>query len=137
MQNKIIVQHGQTVYDGQMEHLRSISSSDAKASLGEVLGSLAMEGPIEITRNGRPVAILSAPAFSGRQINPSKLADLARLYASGVISWAKVSEETGAAFGELLMELGRQGLSLPVVKAPKRPAQAALFHESLRREART
>ncbi|GAC1530694.1 MAG: hypothetical protein NVS2B4_09690 [Ramlibacter sp.] len=130
-----LVQLGQIGYHGQMEHLRSITSSDAKASLGEVLGSLASEGPVEITRNGRPVGVLSAPAASERLTNRAKLADLAKLYASGVISWPKVSEESGASFGELLVELGRQTLSLPVVTAPKRPAQAAVFHEALRQGA--
>jgi len=35
-----------------MHPSRSITSSEAKASLGELLGSLTAEGPVEITRKG-------------------------------------------------------------------------------------
>ena len=116
-----------------MEHFRSITSSEVKATFGEVLGSLAVEGPVEITRNGRPVAFLAAPSADLRPANRHRLVELAKLYSDGAVSWRKLEEDTGASFGELLLELGRQALSLPKATAAKRAAQAALFHEALSR----
>lgn len=118
-----------------MKPLRSLSSSEAKSNLGEVLGSLAAGGPVEITRNGRAVAVLSAADGDVRSANRHRLAELAGLYARGAVSWRKVEEDTGAAFGELLLELGRQGLALPLATAAKRPAQAEVFRQVLRQAA--
>jgi prevent-host-death family protein len=131
--NRQVVRIGQIAHSEQMEHFRSITSSEAKAAFGEVLGSLAAEGPVEITRNGRPVAFLVAPAADLRPANRHRLVELAKLYSDGAVSWRKVEEDTGASFGELLLELGRQALSLPTATAAKRPAQVALFHEALSR----
>ena len=54
-----------------MNTVRTITSSDAKANLGEVLGSLASQGPIEITRNGRLVGVLTPPAARPMQTHPT------------------------------------------------------------------
>lgn len=43
----------------------------------------------------------------------TRLADLAVGYSEGAVSWLQVSRETGLSFGELLVELGRQGLQPP------------------------
>lgn len=115
---------------------RSISSSDAKAGLGELLASLATEGPVDITRNGRKVAVLSAPVEPGRPVEASRLAALAALYAGGKVAWREISAETGVAFGDLLVELARQKLELPRVTPVKRPEQVALLNSVLRRAAR-
>ena len=115
-----------------MDKIRTISASDAKQGLGELLASLPSSGPVQITRNGRAVAVLVAapPATS---VNLDKLA---AMYARGDIEWRRIADETGASFGDLLIELGRQGLSLPIVAAKKSPKQAALFNSILRRARR-
>ena len=118
---------------------RTITASNAKANLGEVLGTLAAKGPVNITRNGRLVAVLAAPTMPAAapqdgRASPS-LDALAVLYASGAISWRRIADETGVAFGELLSALARQGLALPQVSAAKRPAQAALWETALRQAA--
>ena len=110
---------------------RNSTSSEAKAKLGEVLGSLAAQGPIEITRNGRLVSVLAAPAVQPKDTDPGRLAALAALYSAGAVTWRAIADETGAAFGEPLLELARQGLPLPAVVAPKRPEQAALLDEAM------
>ena len=119
-----------------MSIVRTITSSDAKAKLGEVLGSLAAQGPIEITRNGRLVGVLAPPAMRPKATDPGRLAALAALYSAGAVTWRAIADETGAAFGELLLlELARQGLPLPTVVAPKRPEQAALLDEVMAKAA--
>jgi prevent-host-death family protein len=120
-----------------MKTLRSIPASAAKANLGEVLSSLATDGGVEITRNGRPIGILTAPEQNIQATSVARLAVLAPLYSSGAISWHQVSDETGAAFGDLLIELGRQNLQLPRVAAKKRPEQQALLDEVFRRASRS
>ena len=67
--------------------------------------------------------------------NPARLAELAPRYAAGDVTWREVADATDASFGELLVELGRQGLQLPTCVATKRPAQQALFDEALARAA--
>ena len=46
-----------------MDAHRTITASNAKANLGAVLGSLALNGPVKITRNGRLVGVLTAPTM--------------------------------------------------------------------------
>lgn len=67
--------------------------------------------------------------------DPVRLAELVPRYAAGDITWREVADATDASFGELLVELGRQGLQLPTCVATKRPAQQALFDEALARAA--
>ena len=114
---------------------RTFTSSEAKANLGEVLGTLASDGPVEITRNGRLVAIISAPLQSGPGGDTSRLPALATLYAAGKVTWRDIATETGAAFGDLLLELGKQGLELPQVRPERTPAQERLFRSMLRKSA--
>jgi len=87
---------------------------------------------VGITRNGRVVAILSAPEAEVKQANQIQLGELAPLYAKGSITWRDVEEQTGASFGELLVELAKQHLQLPRFTAEKRPAQIAAFERALR-----
>jgi len=110
-----------------MNAARSITSSEAKASLGELLGSLAAEGPVVITRNGRKVAVLSAPAEQTNALEATRLAELSALYAAGRIAWREIAAETGASFGDLLSELARQNLQLPRVAPAKRSEQVAML----------
>jgi hypothetical protein len=94
-----------------------------------------------ILDNHERIAILKAFArnaagLSGTPVvNAALLAELAPRYAAGEITWRDVADETDASFGELLVELGRQGLQLPTCVATKRPAQQALFDEMLARAA--
>ena len=119
-----------------MSATRSITSSAAREHLGEILGSLATDGSVQITRNGRPVGVLSMPAVSAKPTSKSRLAELASKYSSGSVAWHKISDETGASYGELLLELARQELPLPRINAQKRPEQMAIFDNALRRAAR-
>ena len=111
-----------------MQHaLRTMTSSDAKTNFGEALSSLSSAGPIEITRNGKSVGLLTLPP--AQAVDGGRLAALAAAYAQGRVSWPQIAEETGASFGELLLALGLQKLSLPKVVAPKRPEQTALLNQ--------
>jgi len=87
---------------------------------------------VGITRNGRVVAILSAPEADAKQANQAQLGELAPLYAKGSITWRDIEEQTGASFGELLVELAKQKLQLPRFTAEKRPAQISAFEGALR-----
>ena len=107
--------------------IRTISSSDAKANLGEVLASLHASGPVEITRNGKSVGLLTLPP--AQQFDKNRLSALADAYSRGLVSWPQIAEETGAGFGDLLVALGIQNLSLPKVTAKNRPEQSALLKQ--------
>ena len=113
-----------------MQHsVRTISSSDAKANLGDVLSSLNTHGPIEITRNGKPVGLLTLPPV--QTVNKSRIATLAIAYSKGLISWPQIAEETAASYGDLLVALGLKNLQIPKVKPKNRPEQIAFFHHIL------
>ncbi len=105
--------------------IRTIASSDAKANLGEVLASLHSSGPVEITRNGKSVGLLTLPPT--QQFDKKRLSALANAYSGGLVSWPQIAEETGAGFGDLLVALGIQNLPLPKVTAKNRPEQSALL----------
>ena len=113
-----------------MQHsVRTISSSDAKANLGDVLSSLNTHGPIEITRNGKSVGLLTLPPV--QTVNKSRIAALAIAYSKGLISWPQITEETAASYGDLLVALGLKSLQIPKVKPKNRPEQIAFFHHIL------
>ena len=113
-----------------MQHsVRTISSSDAKANLGDVLSSLNTQGPIEITRNGKAVGLLTLPP--AQPMDRGRIAALVIAYSKGMISWPQIAEETGASYGDLLIELGIRNLQLPKVTPKNRPEQIALFHQIL------
>jgi prevent-host-death family protein len=109
--------------------LRTITSTDAKSNLGEVLASLNTAGPVEITRNGKVVGLLSPVAHQA--MGREQLGKFAVAYSKGSVSWAQISEETGASYGELLVALAAGNLPLPQVTAKKNPAQLALFSKIL------
>jgi hypothetical protein len=108
---------------------RTISSSDAKANLGDVLSSLITHGPIEITRNGKSVGLLTLPP--AQAIDRSRIATLAVAYSKGLISWPQIAEETGASYGDLLIALGVKNLQIPKVTPKNRPEQVAVFNRIL------
>ncbi len=119
-----------TVIEAPMQHsVRTISSSDAKANLGDVLSSLNTHGPIEITRNGKSVGLLTLPPV--QTIDRSRIAALAIAYSKGLISWTQIAEETGASYGDLLVALGLNNLQIPKVTPKNRPEQIAFFHQLL------
>ena len=109
--------------------VRTISSSDAKANLGDVLSSLSTHGPVEITRNGKSVGLLTLPPM--QTVDRGRIAALAIAYSTGHISWPQIAEETGASYGELLVELGLKNLQIPKVSPKNSPQQIALFHHIL------
>ena len=111
-----------------MQHAtRTMTSSDAKTNFGELLSSLNSSGPVEITRNGKCVGLLTLP--QAQSVDAGRLAALAVAYAQGRVSWPQIAEESGASFGELLLALGLQKLSLPKVVAKKNPEQIALLNQ--------
>ena len=111
-----------------MHHaMRTMTSSDTKANFGEALASLSSAGSIVITRNGKSVGLLTLPPTA--YVDVGRLAVLAAAYAQGGVSWPQIAEETGAGFGELLLALGLQNLSLPKVVANRRPEQTALLNQ--------
>ncbi|MBK9441442.1 MAG: type II toxin-antitoxin system prevent-host-death family antitoxin [Comamonadaceae bacterium] len=113
-----------------MQHsVRTISSSDAKANLGDVLSSLNTQGPVEITRNGKSVGLLTLPAV--QTVDRSRMSALAIAYSKGLISWPQIAEETGASYGELLVALGLKNLQIPQVTPTNRPEQIAFFNHIL------
>lgn len=113
-----------------MQHsVRTISSSDAKANLGDVLSSLNTHGPIEITRNGKVVGLLTLPPLQA--VDKSRIAALAVAYSKGLISWPQIAEETGASYGDLLVELALKNLQIPKVTPKNTPEQIAIFHHFL------
>ena len=110
-----------------MQHsVRTISSSDAKANLSDVLSSLNTQGPVEITRNGKAVALLTLPPV--QSVDRGRIAALAIAYSKGLISWPQIAEETGASYGDVLIALGLNNLRVPKVTPKNRPEQIALFH---------
>jgi hypothetical protein len=113
-----------------MQHsFRTISSSDAKANLGDVLSSLNTQGPIEITRNGKSVGLLTLPPVPA--VDRGRIAALAIAYSKGLISWPQIAEETEASYGDLLVALGLDNLQIPKVTPKNRPEQIALFDQIL------
>ena len=113
-----------------MQHLlRTMSSSEAKANLGDVLSSLNTHGPIEITRNGKTVGLLTLPI--AQNVDRSRMSSLAIAYSKGLITWPQIAEETGASYGDLLLELGRKNLAIPKITAKKNSEQIALFNRIL------
>ena len=109
--------------------VRTISSSDAKANLGDVLSSLTTHGPVEITRNGKPVGLLTLPPVQA--IDGGRILALATAYSKGLISWPQIAEETGASYGDLLVALGLNNLQMPRVTPKNRLEQVAFFHQIL------
>ena len=124
-----------------MTPARTLTASEAKARLGEVLGNLVSEGPVEITRNGRLVAVISAPAQTGAASAAAQadrmlaLPRLAALYSAGKLTWRDIANETGASFGQLLLALAEQNLELPRVAPEKSPQQASTLEAIFRRAA--
>ena len=109
--------------------MRTISSSYARSNFGYILSSLYTHGPLEITRNGKPVGLLTLPPE--QTVDRSRIAALAIAYSKGLISWQQISEETRASYGDLLLELGLNNLQIPTVTHKKTPAQVAVFHRIL------
>lgn len=108
---------------------RSISSTDAKSNLGELLASLSTGGPVEITRNGKTVGLLSPVS---QRLDTERLSKFAAAYSAGTVSWPQIAEETGASYGELLLAMALKNLPLPRVQAKNNPAQAELLKQILK-----
>lgn len=109
--------------------VKKLSLVDAKANLGDVLSSPNTHGPVEITIDGKSAGFVTLPP--GRTADRSRISELATAYSQGLISWPQITEETGASYGELLVEMGLKNLQIPKATSQNRPAQIALFHRIL------
>jgi prevent-host-death family protein len=110
--------------------VRTVTSTDAKSNLGELLASLNTNGPVEITRNGKTVGLLSPAAHQA--LDTERLAKFAIAYSKGTVSWAQIAEESGASYGELLVAMAIDNLPLPQFNAKKNAVQTALFSQILK-----
>ena len=94
----------------------SIPSTEAKNRFGELLVSVA-DGPVSITRNGKPVAyVIAADEPASRRLDQPATNRLIADYAGGRLTRARLQEETGLSFGEVLLHMAKAGLKLPVVR---------------------
>ena len=66
-----------------------------------------------------------------QSIDPDRLSSLAIAYSKGLVSWPQIAEETNIGFGDLLVALGRQNLSLPKVQPKNNPEQIKLLNDVL------
>ena len=99
-----------------MDNMLSIPSTEAKNRFGELLGSVA-DGPVSITRNGKPVAyVIAAEEPASRRLDQPAISHLIADYAGGRLTRARLQEETGLSFGEVLLHMAKAGLKLPVVR---------------------
>lgn len=89
---------------------------------------------MEAVERGDKAAVLDAIA-AGADVAAGaagEIPEMARRYAAGEVSWRGIREQTAIAFGDLLLELVRQGLSLPKVTAGQTLQQARLWRDILR-----
>ncbi|MEO8652766.1 MAG: hypothetical protein ABI409_01445 [Ramlibacter sp.] len=77
------------------------------------------------------VAVGSAPAHRTSKTQPDHLSPLAALYAAAKVTWRQIADETGASFGELLLELAKQGLVLPRVRPDVTAQQTRILQAML------
>ena len=108
--------------------MKTITSTEAKASLGDVFARLTQTGAVQVTTHGRVVAIITLPP----QDSPSKknvelLSAMALSYANGKTSWSEIKDTLDISYGELLDSLRIQGLKIPQFSAKKTAEQSALF----------
>jgi prevent-host-death family protein len=114
-----------------MAYMLSIPSTEAKNRFGELLAAVG-DGPVSITRNGRPVAyIIAADEAGSRGLDKPAVKRLIADYANGRVTRARLQEETGLSFGEVLLHLAAAGLPLPVVRTIDRftPKQRKLYDQ--------
>lgn len=98
----------------------TIASTDAKNRFGELLAAAA-DGPVSITRNGKPVAFVVAVDDAGsRRLDQPAIHRLIADYAHGRITRARLTDETGLSFGEVLLHLAQAGMPLPQVRTSER-----------------
>jgi hypothetical protein len=79
-----------------------------------------------------PAELTHVPEDSVRSQNRPPIDQVLASYAAGALSWREISDSTGLAYGEVLVELGKRNLALPRVFPESRPVQDALFERALR-----
>ena len=66
-----------------------------------------------------------------QSVDQERLSSLAIEYSKGLVSWHQIKEEMNIGFGDLLVALGRQNLSLLKVQAENNPEQIRLLNHVL------
>lgn len=112
--------------------MKTITSTEAKASLGDVFAHINQTGAIQVTTHGRIVAIIAPPRQeSSSKSNVELLARMALAYSEGKMSWSEIKDTLDISYGELLDSLRVQGLKIPQFSAKKTAGQSALFQKAL------
>ena len=88
------------------------------------------EPPSEAPSPARLTHVVPDPDLGARKRH--QLDQPLALYSEGALSWRELSDSTGLAYGEVLVELGKRKLALPRVSPERRPEQDALFERALR-----
>lgn len=112
--------------------MKTMTSTEAKASLGDVFAHINQTGAVQITTRGRVVAVITPPKQEvSSKHHTELLSKMALSYSAGDTSWSEIKEALDISYGELLASLSRQGLRIPQFAAKKTPEQSALFHQAL------
>lgn len=108
--------------------MQTITATDAKNSFGELM-SLIEQGPVSITKNGRIVATMSSVKPDKASISEAEIYSFLKMYADGLMDRRDVQDETGLAFDEILQQMRKSELTLPVVRTYNRynEEQKALY----------
>ena len=112
--------------------MKTITSTEAKASLRDVFAHLNQTGAIQVTTRGRIVAVITPPRQeSSSKNNVELLSRMALSYSEGKTSWSEIRDILEISYGELLDSLRIQGLKIPRFVAKKTDEQCALFNLAL------
>jgi len=112
--------------------MKTITSTEAQASLGDIFARINQTGAVRVTTRGRIVAVIIPPEQDNSSTgNAERLLTLARSYAEGITSWSEIKETLDISYGELLDALKIQGLKIPQCTARKTDEQIALFNRAL------
>jgi hypothetical protein len=80
--------------------------------------------------------MMSAALGESRKMKHHAPGEWVRMYSAGRINWAEICDATGAAYGDLLVELARHAPPLPRIKPVINAQQSALLQAALNRAGR-
>lgn len=104
-----------------MDNSGRIDESDADVRLAQLVAAAYEHGRLMISKGGADIAtIVPVPAPMCGQT----LGGLARDYAFGLVTWPEIRDEHGITYGDLLVEMTQQGLSLPMAAPSARVSRA-------------
>jgi prevent-host-death family protein len=108
--------------------MKTITATDAKNKFGDLMNMIG-SGPVSITKNNKVIAILSPVHQEHQSPSPAILDKLLSDYSRGLVARKDVEGMTGLWFGEVVAEMAKRGLSLPIVGSEQKfnASQAALF----------